>query len=155
MLPKLKIIFSLIILSASIIISLAFYVENREFDYLRNNGEKRKAIINNKTDSYDIEPKFKMPTKLGTPPEGKHVKFHLTVSIIQNGEYYESSDLYISRKKDWENLQIFDTINIYFDKNQNKLFFANDVEQPPFLIEYYYLFAVVGLFLSILLYSKL
>ncbi len=176
--PKVKIVFRLTILIISIIISIAFYVDYKNLISVRRFGQKEKAIILEKIDDYDIEPKFKMPTKYGTPPRGKHINFHFVIRpIIPLPEKEEESkdtvvqvrlvflseiqenqnkiDLFIEHKQDWKELQIFDTIDIYTDLNHNNFYFADDVTRPPFWDKYYFLITLIGLALAIIVYRKL
>lgn len=170
--PKVKIVFSITILIICIIISIAFYVENRNFSSIRAFGHKEKAIIIDKVDDYDIEP-ISAPSRYVNSTRGKHIKFHLIIrrivyapikqmTITDSLSFFRNEvnnnkeiDLYIAKKQDWEKLQLLDTIDIYTNYNHSNFYLAKDIIYPPFWNKYYYVIALIGLVLSIFTYRKL
>lgn len=165
MLHKIKIGVSILILIFGVVISLSYYIEYRQFQYLKNYGKNTKAIIIDKIDDVDIEPVFREPPKYNIPPRGKHIPFHFRIRQIvitpnnENEFSQESnsriSDLFIGRKQDWNYLQILDTINVYTSNKYNGIYFyEKDVQSPPFITKNYFIPTLIGLVLSILLYMK-
>ncbi|MCC6584444.1 MAG: hypothetical protein IT271_12135 [Chitinophagales bacterium] len=165
--PKVKIVFSLTILIISIIISIAFYVDSRNFSSIRAFGHKEKAIILDKVDDYDIEP-MSTPSRYVNPTRAKRINFHLVIRCIvapsikqktipDSLSYLknEEIDLFIAKKEDWKKLQILDTIDIYTNNNHNNFYLAKDIICPPFWNRYYYVIALIGLALAIIVYRKL
>ncbi|MFN8283104.1 MAG: hypothetical protein U0U67_07795 [Chitinophagales bacterium] len=170
--PKVKIVFSLTILVISIIISIAFYIDTRNFNSIRAFGHKEKAIILDKVDDYDIEP-MSAPSRYVNPTRAKRINFHLVIrcivapsikqktitdslSYLKNEDNdNEEIDLFIAKKEDWKKLQKLDTIDIYTNHNHNNFYLAKDILYPTFWNKYYYVIALVGLALSIITYRKL
>ena len=170
--PKVKITFSLIVLIIGLTFSSAFYIQHKILSDAKRYGIKENAIVVKKYDEKTIitESKYVTGGRGRRPfPKSQYFKYYINVKypIDRNVKYLYQTEafepfgkdihsLYLS-KYGFDNLSTGDSVQIiHYSKNDNEqLFYAKDVEQLPLLIEYYYLFAVVGLFLSILLYRKL